>query len=100
MAAERFEKSFAQSIPIKSGIVAPFAAGDRQTRECRGPCGNATSGAWPACPGRGAVFFTLLRRAGTVTNAAFVTAPGSAAHRKSAALRPGHAPHAANEKGR
>jgi hypothetical protein len=54
------------------------------------------------CPGRGAAFFTLLRRAGTVTNAILRYGPGSAAQRKShsasktrvnalMALRPGHA---------
>jgi hypothetical protein len=32
------------------------------------------------CPGRGAAFFMPLRRAGTVTNAAFRYGPGSAAH--------------------
>jgi hypothetical protein len=41
------------------------------------------------CPGRGAAFFTLLRRAGTVPNAGALYGPGSAAHRfaKSYALR-------------
>jgi hypothetical protein len=34
-----------------------------------------------SCPGRGAAFFTLLRRAGTVTNAGPRYGPGSAAHR-------------------
>jgi hypothetical protein len=43
-----------------------------------------------SCPGRGAAFFMPLRRAGTVTNAGVRYGPGSAAHRKSAALRPGH----------
>jgi len=32
----------------------------------------------------------LLRRTGTVPNAGVCDGPGSAAHRKSAALRPGH----------
>ena len=42
-----------------------------------------------ACPGRGAAFFTLLRRAGTVPSAGALYGPGSAAHRfaKSYALR-------------
>jgi hypothetical protein len=33
-----------------------------------------------ACPGRGAAFFTLLRRAGTVPNARVRYGPGLAAH--------------------
>jgi hypothetical protein len=44
---------------------------------------------WP-CPGRGAAFFTMHRRVGTVTSTALFCGPGSAADRKSAALRPGH----------
>jgi hypothetical protein len=41
------------------------------------------------CPGRGAAFFTLLRRAGTVSNTGARYGPGSAAQRfaKSYALR-------------
>src|SRR6185312_11343526 len=39
------------------------------------------------CPGRGAALLALLRRAGTHAR----TGPGSAAHRKCAALRLGHA---------
>jgi hypothetical protein len=45
------------------------------------------------CPGRDAAFFTLLRRTGTVTNAAFITAPAlqrTASQELRAALRPGH----------
>jgi len=42
-----------------------------------------------SCPGRGAAFFTLRRRAGTVANAALRYGPGLAAHHaaKSGALR-------------
>src|SRR3954467_14753484 len=40
-----------------------------------------------ACPGRGAAFFTLLRRAGTVPNTALRYGPGSAAHRFARATR-------------
>src|SRR3954464_13736543 len=39
------------------------------------------------CPGRGAAFFTLLRRTGTVTNAALCYGPGSAAHQAARAAR-------------
>jgi hypothetical protein len=39
--------------------------------------------------GRGAAFFTLLRRAGT--HESQLMDPGSAAHRKSAAQHPGNA---------
>ena len=58
------------------------AAGDRRAEAGRG-------GAVGSCPGRGAAFFTLLRRAGTVTNTGARYGPGSAAHRsaKSYALR-------------
>src|SRR5947209_7793663 len=46
-----------------------------------------------SCPGRGAAFFTVHRRAGTVTNAGAWYGPGSAAHHvvKNDALRPGNA---------
>jgi hypothetical protein len=40
-------------------------------------------------PGRGAAFFTLLRRAGTHTSIA-ATGPGAAALRLRGAPRPGH----------
>jgi hypothetical protein len=36
------------------------------------------------------IFHAAPREAGTVTGTAFRNGPGSAAHRKSAALRPGH----------
>jgi hypothetical protein len=40
------------------------------------------SGAWgEPCPGRGAAFFTLLRRAGTVPSTGVRYDPGSAVHR-------------------
>src|SRR3982074_1853190 len=45
------------------------------------------------CPGRGAAFFTLLRRAGTVPTPACVTAPAlqrTASQVLRAALRPGN----------
>src|SRR5436305_861201 len=43
----------------------------------------------PSCPGRGAAFLTVHRRAGTVTNAGAWYGPGSAAHHvvKNDALR-------------
>src|SRR5829696_206893 len=43
-----------------------------------------------ACPGRGAAFFTMHRRAETHIAASQSMGPGSAAHRQGAALRPGH----------
>jgi hypothetical protein len=42
------------------------------------------------CPGRDAALFALLRRTGIVPNTGGRYGPGSAAHRKSAALRLGN----------
>ena len=42
------------------------------------------------CPGRGAASFTMHRRAGTLFGVVKKMAPGSAAHRLRAALRPGN----------
>jgi hypothetical protein len=40
-----------------------------------------------SCPGRGAAFFTLLRRTGTVMDTVFRYGPGSAAHHAARAAR-------------
>jgi hypothetical protein len=61
----------------------------------RGQC-NVRRCTFLLCPGRGAAFFTLLRRAGTVTDAGAWYGPGSAKRRRrSAASRPGHGSHRA-----
>src|SRR5216684_7597690 len=59
---------------------------------------TATASSWESvkqcvsCPGRGAAFCTMHRRAGTQVDAECTMDPGSAAHRKGAAQHPGNAP--------
>jgi hypothetical protein len=72
------------AIAVKKSL-STIEARRRITPSANPPCGESK---FLSCPGRGAAFFTLLRRAGTYLNACKVD-PGSAAHHaaKGGALR-------------
>src|SRR6202163_1953099 len=71
---------------VPETVMAAFRADEVIHRCCAH--GRHLDASDTSCPGRGAAFFTLLRRAGTDESAGLMD-PGSAAHRY--ALRPGNA---------